>query len=723
MPAQDFRPPATGTTEASDEIDLLEILRTLWRGKLWIALCALLVLTLGWYRGVATAVPLYTATAQMALQLDNQPNIDLSTIVSGFSGDEASINTEMAIIQSDEVIGRLVDELRLQDDPEFNAYLPDPDAAGPGVVQRVRSALGAAVRAVLPGGEDDPAEAEAPPTPEEIRRDVIDSVRGTVDTDSNYDTYVFSISVTTEDPDKSTRLANALAGFYRDDQIRTKVETTERMATWLSERVGELRAELDAKQNEIADLQAQSALVSDESLQALNERAIDLRSQLSQVQSDLARTEERLSALAAAEASGDVEAILAAADDGQLEAAATAMARSQPGARARFDRRLAQVRLQVEAERDRARQSAQDLQRGIDELSSQFEGQSSDLRALQQLRQEAEATQALYDTFLTRLKEATVQQSAYEADSRILTEAREGDQVAPRRTRILALSLILGLVLGGGLVLGREFLQNTFRTAEDLERKTGRPVLGQIPRIPARQRGDVIRYLRDKPTSAAAEAVRNLRTSLLLSNVDRPPQVVMATSSVPNEGKTTITIALAQNFAGLDKRVLLIEGDVRRRTFAAYFQQKDGKGGLISVISGKTALEDAVLRPEGLDFDVLVGERSTTNAADLFSSQRFHQVVEEARSLYDVVIIDTPPVLVVPDARVIAQHVDAVVYVVRWDRTTGHQVEEGLKQLRSLHLPVTGVVLSQVDPKGMRRYGYGGRYGAYSRYARGYYEA
>ena len=376
--------------------------------------------------------------------------------------------------------------------------------------------------------------------------------------------------------------------------------------------------------------------MSTESLQALNEQAIALRGELSDVQSELARTEQRLAALQAADQSGDVQAKLDAAQDGQLESAAATLDPSVPESSFRFDRRFNQILLQTEAELDRGLERQADLQRNVDDLSAQFEAQSSDLLQLQQLEQETEATQVLYETFLTRLKEATVQESAHEADSRLLTEASSAFQIEPRPSQALLMAVLLGLVAGSALVLGREFLQNSFRTAEDLEARTGRPVLEQIPRIPARGCPDTIQYLLNKPTSAAAEAVRNLRTSLLLSNVDRPPRVMMLTSSVPAEGKTTITIALAQNLAGLDKRVLLIEGDIRRRTFDAYFRGTRAAGGsLLSVVTGKHTLEQAAFRPEGLGFEVLMGERSPMNAADLFSSQAFARLIEEARQTYD----------------------------------------------------------------------------------------
>jgi len=196
----------------------------------------------------------------------------------------------------------------------------------------------------------------------------------------------------------------------------------------------------------------------------------------------------------------------------------------------------------------------------------------------------------------------------------------------------------------------------------------------------------------------------------------------MSTSSIPGEGKTTLAIALAQNLAGLDKRVILIEGDIRRRTFGEYFPKAKEKGGLLSVITGKMPLEQAVWREPNGRIDILMGERSTINAADVFSSEAFRSLIDTLRDSYDYVIIDTPPVLVVPDSRVIGQHVDAIFYSVNWDSTKRTQVQEGLRQFQTVNLRVTGMVLSKIDPKGMKRYGYGERYGAYSRYGRGYYD-
>jgi capsular exopolysaccharide synthesis family protein len=354
-------------------------------------------------------------------------------------------------------------------------------------------------------------------------------------------------------------------------------------------------------------------------------------------------------------------------------------------------------------------------------LKADITSQSADLVQLQQLQREAQANVLLYESFLSRLKETAVQQGLQKADSRLLSSAVPRLASSPRVGIILVLSAILGIMLGAGLVLLKELRNNTFRTSDDLEAYTGFGVLGSTPKIKAAARKDVLSYAINKPMSVFAEAIRNLRTSVLLSDVDNPPQVIMSTSSVPQEGKTTLSLTLAQNMAALGKKVLVVEGDVRKRVFAEYFNAKD-LSGFLSVMSGKITIEDAVFQPEGMDIDVLIGEESTVNAADIFSSKKFADLIKTLRQQYDYIIIDTAPVLAVPDARVVGQYVDAIVYSVRWNSTTKTQVKQGLLMFSSVGLHVNGLVLNGVDSKEMKRYGYAGQYGYAYGDATGYYQ-
>ena len=694
-----------------DEIDLMELFRALWRGKWVIALSALVAVVLGGYYAVGVAEPQYRATAQLTLEVRTGQVVDLESVMTGVSTEQAALNTEIEIITSRRILGKLVDERDLTRDPEFNPALEPPSA-----LARARGVLAGWL-----GGSDGagtPGEAY-----EKTPRDkAIDILRQKLSASVQRDTYVFNISATTGDAEKSARILNTLADLYLQEQIAVKFEATEQAVAWLSKRVTELEADLREKEDTLKAARSETELISPEALEGLNLQAKNLRERLEEMRAgvDSARADlERLTALRAA---GDRAAAAEAAGDATLRRLLQSLREGEPDAAAMFDQRLDALVGRAEEAYDRQLSQANALAESYRTLQERIERQSSDLVRIEQMTREVETTRTLYETFLTRLKETTVQRGLQQADSRVLSDAIPGEKVAPRTALILALSMVLGLMAGAAIVLVRQFLHDTFRAAEDLERATGLPVLGQIPKLPVRERKDLIGYLKDRPTSAPAEAIRNLRTSLLLSDIDHPPQIIMSTSALPGEGKTTQAVALAQNLAGLDKAVLLIEGDIRRRTFAQYFSDVPA-GGVLSALSGEVPLNEVVFHDARVGADILMGEKSRANAADLFSSDKFRAFLARAREAYDFVIIDTPPVLVVPDARVIGQHADAILFSVAWDKTQRGQVLAALREFESANLGVTGIALAQIDPKGMRRYGYGGKYGAYGAYGQGYYDA
>lgn len=475
------------------------------------------------------------------------------------------------------------------------------------------------------------------------------------------DSMVFEITVASVSPGKAANLANTLVGRYLERQLETKFEATQRATEWLAEKVADLEIELQESESEMNAFAAEMELISAETLDILSAQLKDVRDRIAAWESAIERGEST----------------------------------------ARTTVRLEQLRF-LEAE-----------------LAEKITRQSSDLVALEQLQREAAADRQIYEYFLARLKETSVQEGIQQADARLLSPAMIPDQPAsPRPVLDAALGGFLGLVLMAALLIAREGRTATFRTADDLEASTGLPVLGQIPQIPARRRQGVLSYIQRHPNSAAVEAIRNLRTSLLMTGAGHEPKVILSTSSLPGEGKTTQTLALAHNLTGIRDRVLVIEGDMRKRVFRDYFRT-DPDHGLADVIFGKSALADAVWHNEALGFDVLFSNTPAANAADIFSSPRFRRFLRQARKSYDVILIDTPPVLLVPDARVIAPMADAVLYTVRWDKTREKQVRQGLTAFRNVGVPVTGTVLGQINPRGMKRYGYGQDYGTYG--SSGYY--
>ncbi|MFQ5623782.1 MAG: CpsD/CapB family tyrosine-protein kinase, partial [Paracoccaceae bacterium] len=213
-------------------------------------------------------------------------------------------------------------------------------------------------------------------------------------------------------------------------------------------------------------------------------------------------------------------------------------------------------------------------------------------------------------------------------------------------------------------------------------------------------------------SSGLAESVRNLRTSLLLRDAQNPPRVVLTTSSVPGEGKSTLAMMLAQNAAAMGRKVLIVEADLRRPTFAR-FLGGGGGAGLAGILRGGASLDEATEHHAGSGFDVMCGGSATVNPADLFSGAAYGDLVAELKQRYDFIVIDAPPVLPVPDARLLAGSADAVLYAVRWKKTSKMQVQLGLGMLRSVGARVAGLAMTQVNEARMARYqGYGG-YGAY----------
>ncbi|WP_344841719.1 polysaccharide biosynthesis tyrosine autokinase [Celeribacter arenosi] len=324
---------------------------------------------------------------------------------------------------------------------------------------------------------------------------------------------------------------------------------------------------------------------------------------------------------------------------------------------------------------------------------------------VQQLAREVQAVRVLYEYFLGRLKEATAQQGIQRADSRILSPAiTPSHPASPQKARILALCLTFGVILGSALVLVRGLFSRGFSTPHDLAAATGLRVFGAVPKIPVKGRARVLRYLLDRPTSAVAEAVRGLRTSIEFTAPGAFVQVIGVTSAHPDEGKTTAALALAHSFGALGRRVLYIEGDLRRRVLGEYFPHMRERG-LVALLEGNATPEDVIVKAHnGFAADLLPGDAYHGSPADLLAMRRFGELIDDLRRRYDIIILDTPPLLAVPDARIMLQDVDRVLLGVEWSRTNKEAVAEALERIDDIPPSSIGLFLSRINPKKMRAY-------------------
>jgi capsular exopolysaccharide synthesis family protein len=213
-------------------------------------------------------------------------------------------------------------------------------------------------------------------------------------------------------------------------------------------------------------------------------------------------------------------------------------------------------------------------------------------------------------------------------------------------------------------------------------------------------------YVIRQPRSAFSESLRSLYTSILLTRVDAPPRTVLITSALPREGKSSIALCLARVQARSGTKVVILDADLRRpRLHEALGLAR--VPGLVELLSGETTIEEALRLDEASGAAVILSGRSIPNPPDLLRSQRLQQLLEQLTQSHDLVVLDSPPVSVASDARIVASLANVTLLVVRWAETRREIVQQALKELHGAGAHVGGVVLSMVDPRRYAQYGYG----------------
>ncbi|NRB70991.1 MAG: CpsD/CapB family tyrosine-protein kinase [Xanthomonadales bacterium] len=282
--------------------------------------------------------------------------------------------------------------------------------------------------------------------------------------------------------------------------------------------------------------------------------------------------------------------------------------------------------------------------------------------------------------------------------------------------------LLGGLLLSCALVIGLHLLSPGMLSPEQIEQQLGVHAIGMVPHLTGKQLPH--EHVQEKDASGYVEAINSLQVSLQLTDPDQNIQAIQVTSSVPEEGKTTLVLSLALVLAKSGKKVVIVDGDLRRSSIAKKLGVKDTGPGLTDFM---IAEHDEVApfitphEPSGMAF-MATGQAKYVSAADLFASERMQQLVAILKTEYDYVLIDAPPVMAVADSRVIGQVADKTLFVVRWNKTPKKVARAALQLLHKSQVDVAGVVLQQVDLKRYGRLGYGdsGYYYHYGRYGQYY---
>ena len=693
-----------------EEIDITRFTGSLWRGK-WFILAFVLSCFIGAELYVRfLAVPLYPATTMIALE-EGQPKrilTEIESLTSKVPITEISINTELEVLRSHDLVGQLVDSLELTKQVEFNRYLRKPP-----LTIRIKSYLFKFFSVTF-------EEPQFIPSTDKIRSSVISSVINAMKFSNSRNTLVINISATTTNSALSVLMVNKMAELYIKSQIQIKLDTLASATKFLSNRTFKLKNDFEGLKTKLANFSNQSELINSTILETQELQLRDLRMRLTEIKELVLGANVRQASLQALRDEDNPQIFIDLADDFRMNRVFLQY-ESNNISLSELNREIKRFMIDIKAEAERLQTQFVALESSESLMAKQIDRQFQELIIFQQLEHEVEAARLLYESFFTRLLEMEVQLGLETANGRILSVATERGRSSPIKQKVTSLFVTIGFILGACIILFRELRFSGVRSIDELRKCSDHNILASIPLISFHDSKEIISYLKNKPSSIVSEAVRNLRTSILMSNEFQAPQVIMLTSSIPKEGKTILTFALAQNMVGLGKRILLIEADIRRNVYTVNIDRKKSVA-LVDVLTGDRKFKDVDPFVEELGFDILTASRSDMNAADLYASSRFTEFLNELREYYDYILIDSPPVLAVPDARLIGSVSDANIYIVEWNKTTRSQVVQGLDMLSSVGVNTIGLVLNQIDPHKIKSYGYISPYG-YNAYGSEYYES
>ena len=342
----------------------------------------------------------------------------------------------------------------------------------------------------------------------------------------------------------------------------------------------------------------------------------------------------------------------------------------------------------------------------LDQRKSEIQGLQSKGFELSKLERDAQNARQVYEQFLSRLGELDVEGDYDVSNVSIIDTAVMADRpIKPKKARMVAGGLLLGLIFGAFVAFMRERMDTTFKVLEHAEAQLKLAGLGIVPFL---RRKDVQtvpeRVVENAPHSPFAEAINHIRTGILFSDTDHPPKVVLVTSSTASEGKTTFASNLAHSFAQMGK-TLLLEVDLRKPRVAGFYDLKTD-GGVTDVAVNPERAQDLIVRVDpNKDLYVLPAGTSLPNPLEFLSSDAFARLLEALRKKFDYIVLDAPPVLPVSDAIVLSRITDGVVVAVRADSTTAKMAKEAIKRIRAAHVQPMGVVLTQASAKRMAEYG------------------
>lgn len=711
----------------TNEIDL-RMYALMMRKHRWVILLFTVMATaLAWWV-VNDMTPIYRATSELLIEEKSAKPIAIQDLFEGVAQDNDYYHTQYEVLRSRRLAKRVMEKLELFDHPEFHKA---SDAEATSNVQLPATAIADSASGVagaaLAGVNAESAQQQL----------AVNRFMARLAVNPIKKTKLVTISFESADPVLAAQVANAVAEGYIINYMDTRLEMSESASAWLAERLAGIKVRLTEAQSRLLDYKERHGLVdAGGGVGGLNEQQVAIvtskliESQRVAAEAKILFDEVSLAGKSNPEALLSLPVINADPLVAQykitrqearfsLDELLNRYGKKHPrvvdassryrAATDNLHQQILSIVDSIEKDYQLSKHSVSALQQTLDAEKGKIQAVDRDRMELITLEQEVEANRQLYDTFYVRIREVDEAEDLSSSNAQISEIAEVPiTPVKPNKTLIIMLAAIVGFGVVVGCVLLYESMDATINSTTDIEEHLRVRMLGIIPLVGKKAIGsDKTKAL--VPGKAASgtrqfeESIRTIRTSICLDDLQSKQQVIMVTSALPSEGKSTLASHLAYSFSQLE-RVLLIECDMRRPSLHLAFEF-DAEVGLSELLNGQCQFAECINLDVVGDLDVIAAGAIPDKPLELLSSKRFDHLIEKMKSRYDRIVIDSAPVQAVSDALLLGQHADAVIYAVKAGVTPSVVCERGVARLRHAGINVAGAVVTNVDIGKINGYG------------------
>tara|TARA_Y100001963_G_scaffold77635_1_gene107556 strand:+ start:987 stop:3179 length:2193 start_codon:yes stop_codon:yes gene_type:complete len=700
----------TEDTDNNELIDLGHYLGIIKRYSLRILLLAIAFTVL-----VAILVmkmtPLYTSSTTLLIEAEKANVVSIEEVYGIDTKSKDYMATQFEVLKSRQIAEKTVESLSLYDNADFmpeeneTSFVSDLAEMFPFLPQKEKVELTEEQKVA------------------KLKRKATHLLMSATDVSLMKGTQLVRISVTTEKPNLSALIANTIAEVYIENYLQAKLDMTAKATSFLTDSIDGLKTKLDVAErnlvrfyetNQVVNIDGVVGLASDE-LERLNiqlsEAEVELKlnsvifNQIkdSKAIEDVARIPEVLNHPAVRDVRRDEGKALTRVSElskvyGPKHPKMIAANAELTAIRDTLNTQITDLISSITTQYESSKQKVAQLQREVETSKAAFRSLAELDNKRKALEREVDINQQLYDSFFTRLKETDELGGLESANARVLDTALPSYTPSkPNKKLFIAAAFVLSLSFGIALAIVMETLNSGIRSVDDVEKKLGQRMLGLIPWLAHKKKTDLpIRTFFDGKKHQFAEAVRTLRTSLSLLNIEKENQAILVTSSVPKEGKTTVSINLAFALGQLDKTIL-IDADLRRPSIGKQFNIPSYQPGVANLVLKSHSFEECLVRDEESSIDILSAGTIPSNPQELLADKGFEELITKLKSEYKYVVVDTAPTQAVSDSMIVANSCDSVIYVVRADSTSDKVINNGLSRFLQVGHRLDGVVLNQVN--------------------------